>query len=56
MHEGDVANSYYIIKKGKVVITSGKSVIKKMGELETFGEQALMGENSRRNMTVIADT
>jgi cGMP-dependent protein kinase len=54
--EGDPANSYYIIKEGTVAISIGGKHIKRMKELETFGEQALMADSSERKTTVTAET
>ncbi|KAL4488509.1 hypothetical protein ABPG72_013077 [Tetrahymena utriculariae] len=51
--DGDMASSYYIIKKGKVAIYKDDKMIREMGVGETFGEQALF-ENSKRGATVKA--
>ena len=39
--EGDVANSFYIIKKGKVTIIKGEKEVTQMSAGESFGEAAL---------------
>jgi cGMP-dependent protein kinase len=41
VNEGDQANSYFIIKSGKVCITKQGNVIREMVAGDTFGEQAL---------------
>ncbi|EAR85527.2 CGMP-dependent kinase 5-1 (macronuclear) [Tetrahymena thermophila SB210] len=51
--DGDMASSYYIIKKGKVAIYKDEKMIREMVAGETFGEQALF-ENSKRGATVKA--
>lgn len=51
--DGDMASSYYIIKKGKVAIYKDDKLIREMVVGETFGEQALF-ENSKRGATVKA--
>ncbi|KAL4498348.1 hypothetical protein ABPG72_013154 [Tetrahymena utriculariae] len=55
VNEGDMASSYYIIKKGKVEIFQGNNEkpIRTMGPEDSFGEQALY-ENSKRGATVKA--
>ena len=51
VNEGDMASSYYIIKKGKVGIYVGGKEVRTMGPEDSFGEQALY-ENSKRGATV----
>jgi cGMP-dependent protein kinase len=36
--EGDMASSYYIIKKGKVEILKGTNVLRVMSSGDSFGE------------------
>lgn len=36
--DGDLASSYYIIKKGKVGIYKGENLLREMAVGETFGE------------------
>jgi len=38
VNEGDMASSYYIIKKGKVGIYVGEKEVRTMGPEDSFGE------------------
>ncbi|CAK90363.1 unnamed protein product (macronuclear) [Paramecium tetraurelia] len=51
--EGDVANSFYIIKKGKVSIIKGDKEVTQMNAGESFGEAALY-QSCQRAATVKA--
>nr|CAH69748.1 cGMP-dependent protein kinase 13-3 [Paramecium tetraurelia] len=51
--EGDVANSFYIIKKGKVAIIKGEKEVSQMNSGESFGEAALY-QSCQRAATVKA--
>ncbi|CAD8110983.1 unnamed protein product [Paramecium sonneborni] len=51
--EGDVANSFYIIKKGKVSIIKGDKEVSQMNAGESFGEAALY-QSCQRAATVKA--
>ena len=41
MNEGEIADTYYVIKSGNVSILKGIKEIKRMTTTESFGEQAL---------------
>ena len=41
MNEGEIADTYYVIKSGNVSILKGTMEIKRMTTRESFGEQAL---------------
>lgn len=51
--EGDMANSFFIIKKGKVSALKDNKELRQMNEGDSFGEQALF-QNSVRGATVKA--
>lgn len=53
VNENDIANSFYIVKKGKVAIIKGNSQIGTMIAGESFGEAALF-QNCQRAATVKA--
>jgi len=57
VHEGDNADSYYIIQKGSVCIISKEGVeVRVLNEGDTFGEAALLEFNNVRQMSVKAKT
>jgi cGMP-dependent protein kinase len=41
VNEGDMANSFFIIKKGSVSAMKGTTELRKMQAGDSFGEQAL---------------
>lgn len=47
VNEGDIANSYYIIRKGVAEVVKGNNVLREMKEGESFGEQALIASGNR---------
>ena len=54
MNEGDVGNSFYIIKKGQVSAIKGTKEVRKLGVNDSFGEGALISESSKRALTIKA--
>jgi CRP-like cAMP-binding protein len=53
--EGDPASELYVIKSGRVDVTSGNRLLATFGEHDIFGEMALI-DNSPRSATVTAVT
>jgi CRP/FNR family cyclic AMP-dependent transcriptional regulator len=53
--EGDRGNEFFVIKRGKVHISTGNRLLETLRENEIFGEMALI-DDSPRSATVVADT
>jgi CRP/FNR family cyclic AMP-dependent transcriptional regulator len=53
--EGERGNEFFVIKRGKVHISTGNRLLETLGENEIFGEMALI-DDSPRSATVVADT
>ena len=53
--EGDPATEIYVIKSGKVDVSSGNRQLATIGENGIFGEMALI-DNAPRSATVVAET
>jgi cGMP-dependent protein kinase len=51
--EGDQADSYYILKTGKVSVLQKGKIIAFMGQGDSFGEQALF-QNCTRLFTLLS--
>jgi len=52
VHEGDNADSYYILKKGSVSVVKDGKEVRELGEGVTFGEAALLEHNNVRAMSI----
>lgn len=54
INEGDMANSYHLIKSGKVNCIKNGQVVTQLGATDTFGEAALF-EQGIRHLTIKSD-
>ena len=54
VREGDVGYSIFIIKSGRVDVTSGDRVLRQLGPGDFFGELGIVSPDGKRTATVTA--
>jgi CRP-like cAMP-binding protein len=54
VREGDVEYVFYVIRSGRVAVTTGSELLRSLGPGDFFGELALMSDEGKRTATVTA--